>query len=100
MSAPLVIVGNGMAAVRLAEELSQRALGRYAIVVVGEEPWLAYNRVLLSAVLAKETAREDIELKPAQWYRDYGVTLQFGHAATEIDPVAGQVQPGERGFVE
>ena len=31
MSEPLVIVGNGMAAARLCEELAQRALGRYAV---------------------------------------------------------------------
>ena len=47
MSEPLVIIGNGMAAMRLVEELAQRALGRYAIAVIGEEPRLAYNRVLL-----------------------------------------------------
>jgi nitrite reductase (NADH) large subunit len=54
MSEPLVIIGNGMAAARLCEELLQRALGRYAIAVIGEEPRLAYNynRVLLSSVLA------------------------------------------------
>ena len=52
MSEPLVIVGNGMAAARLCEELSARALGRYAVAVIGEEPRLAYNRVLLSSVLA------------------------------------------------
>jgi nitrite reductase [NAD(P)H] large subunit len=92
MSEPLVIIGNGMAAARLAEELCKRALGRYAVAVVGEEPWLAYNRVLLSAVLAKEAARKDIELKPAQWYRDRGVTLLFGQAATQIDPVASRVR--------
>ncbi|MDU6244201.1 MAG: NAD(P)/FAD-dependent oxidoreductase, partial [Bradyrhizobium sp.] len=56
MSEPLVIVGNGMAAAKLVEELSQTALGRYAIAVVGEEPRLAYNRVLLSSVLAGEAA--------------------------------------------
>ena len=33
---------------------TKRALGRYAIAVVGEEPRLAYNRVLLSSVLAQE----------------------------------------------
>ena len=58
MSEPLVIVGNGMAAARLCEELAQRALGRYAVAVIGEEPRLAYNRVLLSSVLAGEIARE------------------------------------------
>jgi len=51
MSEPLVIVGNGMAAACLCEELAQRALGRYAVAVIGEEPRLAYNRVLLSSVL-------------------------------------------------
>mgnify|MGYP001550965812 CR=1 FL=1 len=51
MSEALVIIGNGMATMRLVEELSQRALGRYAIAVIGEEPRLAYNRVLLSSVL-------------------------------------------------
>ena len=54
MSEPLVIVGNGMAAARLCEELTERACGRYAIAVIGEEPRLAYNRVLLSSLLADE----------------------------------------------
>jgi nitrite reductase (NADH) large subunit len=92
MSEPLVIIGNGMAAMRLVEELSLRALGRYAVAVVGEEPRLAYNRVLLSAVLAREVVRSDIELRPAQWWRDRGVTLLFGSAATMIDRKAGRVR--------
>jgi nitrite reductase (NADH) large subunit len=82
---PLVIVGNGMAAARLVDELAKAALGRYAIAVVGEEPRLAYNRVLLSSVLAGETASQDIELRPAAWWRDRGVTLKYGCTATEID---------------
>jgi nitrite reductase (NADH) large subunit len=85
MSEPLVIVGNGMAAARLVDELAKAALGRYAIAVIGDEPRLAYNRVLLSAVLAGDTASHDIELKPAEWWRDRGVTLKIGCAVTEID---------------
>ena len=85
MSEPLVIVGNGMAAARLVDELVQTALGRYAIAVIGEEPRLAYNRVLLSSVLAGETASHDIELKPAAWWRDRGVTLKYGCRVTEVD---------------
>ena len=85
MSEPLVIVGNGMAAARLVDELAKTALGRYAIAVIGEEPRLAYNRVLLSSVLAGETASHEIELKPADWWRDRGVTLKYGCAVTEID---------------
>jgi nitrite reductase (NADH) large subunit len=85
VSEPLVIVGNGMAAARLVDELAKSALGRYAIAVIGDEPRLAYNRVLLSSVLAGETASHDIELKPASWWRDRGVTLKYGYVATEID---------------
>ena len=85
MSEPLVIVGNGMAAARLVDELVKTALGRYAIAVIGDEPRLAYNRVLLSSVLAGETASHDIELQPAAWWRDRGVTLKYGSVATEID---------------
>jgi nitrite reductase (NADH) large subunit len=85
MSESLVIVGNGMAAARLVDELAKSALGRYAIAVIGDEPRLAYNRVLLSSVLAGETASHDIELKPANWWRDRGVTLKYGCAVGEID---------------
>jgi nitrite reductase [NAD(P)H] large subunit len=85
VSEPLVIVGNGMAAARLVDELTRTALGRYAIAVIGDEPRLAYNRVLLSSVLAGETASHDIELRPASWWRDRGVTLKYGCIATEID---------------
>src|ERR1700749_2426688 len=85
MSEPLVIVGNGMAAARLVDELTRVALGRFAIAVIGDEPRLAYNRVLLSSVLAGETASRDIELRPAAWWRDRGVTLKYGCVAREID---------------
>ena len=85
MSEPLVIVGNGMAAARLVEELAKRALGRYAVAVIGDEPRLAYNRVLLSSVLAGEATSQDIELKSSDWWRHRGVTVRYGCAATAVD---------------
>ena len=91
MSEPLIIIGNGMAAARLCEELAQRALGRYAVAVVGAEPRLAYNRVLLSSVLSGDLPAADTVLKPAAWWRDRGVTLRYGAAATAIDTAARTV---------
>src|ERR1041385_8238109 len=85
MSEPLVIIGNGMAAGRLVDEIAKRALGRHAVAVIGEEPLLAYNRVLLSALLADEVSPTDVELKPARWWRDRGVTLRYGARATSVD---------------
>jgi nitrite reductase (NADH) large subunit len=85
MSEPLVIIGQGMAGTKLAEELSQRALGRYSIVLIGDEPRRAYNRVLLSSLLAREVAADDIELKPRAWWAKNGITNVFGQRVTGID---------------
>ncbi|WP_018406196.1 NAD(P)/FAD-dependent oxidoreductase [Methylocystis rosea] len=84
----LVIVGAGMAATRFVEELTNRAPGRYDILVIGDEPRLAYNRVLLSSVLAGELSVDDIELKPAQWWRVAGVEVLSGRKVIKIDAAA------------
>lgn len=81
----LVIVGGGMAATRFVEEIVARAPGRFAVTVIGEEPRLAYNRVLLSPVLAGEMSLADIELKPAGWWRDAGVEFLQGRRVVGVD---------------
>src|SRR2546421_9774869 len=96
VSEALVIVGNGMAAARLVDELAKTALGRYAVAVIGEEPRLAYNRVLLSSVLAGETGSHEIELRPADWWRHPGGTGRYRHRVHEIDTGRrGLHTPGE-----
>ena len=97
MSEPLVIIGNGMAAARLVDEMARRALGRYAIAVVGEEPRLAYNRVLLSSLLADEVSASDVELRSARWWRDRGVTLRYGSRAAALDLTARAVTLADGG---
>src|SRR5256885_14517513 len=74
-----------MAAARLVDQLAKAWLGRYAVAVIGEEPRLAYNRVLLSSVLAGETGSHEIELRPADWWRHRGITVRCGYRVTEID---------------
>ena len=92
MSEPLVVIGNGMAAARFVDELTTRALGRYSVAVIGNEGKLAYNRVLLSSVLANETELSDIELKSFDWWKDRGVTLLYDHAAVSVDPAIRRVR--------
>lgn len=84
----LVVVGAGMAATRFVEELTSRAPGRYDILVIGDEPRLAYNRVLLSSVLAGELSVDDIELKPQQWWRAAGVEVLSGRKVVKINAAA------------
>lgn len=81
----LVVVGNGMAGLRLVEEVSQRAPDRYAITVVGKEPQPAYNRVLLSSLLAGEIGDDDIRLRDRRWYADHRIALITGDAAARLD---------------
>jgi nitrite reductase (NADH) large subunit len=81
----LLIVGAGMAGLRLAEALARRAPGRFAVTMVGAESTIAYNRVLLSALLARDVGMDDVALRPAGWYGANGVRLLTGNAVTAID---------------
>jgi assimilatory nitrate reductase electron transfer subunit/nitrite reductase (NADH) large subunit len=83
MTERIVIVGNGMAAVRLVESLVARtatgaAATGLAITVLGEEPHAPYNRILLSAVLEGTHRPEAITLRSPRWYAEHGVDLRLG----------------------
>lgn len=93
----LVIVGHGMAAQRLLEELVQRAPGRHHITVLGAEPCPAYNRILLSPLLAGERATADLALAPVHWFQEQGITLRTGVTVTGIDRAARRVTTADGG---
>ncbi|WP_051953045.1 NAD(P)/FAD-dependent oxidoreductase [Methylocapsa aurea] len=91
MSETLIVVGNGMAATRFVDELTQRAPSRYSVVVIGDEPRLSYNRVLLSSLLADEIDESAIELKGQDWWSARGATTLTGQAVTSIDREGGRL---------
>lgn len=62
MTEKLVVIGNGMAAARLAGDLARLAPERRGVTVIGAEPHPAYNRVLLSSVLAGDRSMDEIGL--------------------------------------
>jgi len=82
----LIVVGNGMAAMRTVEELLRRAPDRYRITVIGAEPHPNYNRIMLSSVLAGEKTVDEIVINPHDWYEEMGIELLAGVSATAIDP--------------
>ena len=88
----LIVVGNGMVGLRLVEELLARAPDRYDLTVVGKEPRPAYNRVLLSSLLAGEVSDEDVRLRDLAWYAENGVRLILGVQAEQLDPGTGTVR--------
>jgi len=85
-----VIVGNGMAATRLVEELVARSYDGQ-ITVIGEEPHPAYNRILLSAVLEGTHPIGELTLRKPAFYESSGVEVITGMRVGTIDREAKQI---------
>ena len=85
MSERLVIIGGGMAATRLTEELSREGSRRFDITLIGAEPRAPYNRVLLSSLLACDVNDDEIELKSADWWQALGIETLFGRTVMRVD---------------
>jgi NAD(P)H-dependent nitrite reductase small subunit len=81
----LVVVGNGMSAMRTVEELLRITPDLYEIEIFGAEPFGNYNRILLSPVLSGEKAVAEIMLHPPEWHAERGVMQHIGDPVLEID---------------
>jgi nitrite reductase (NADH) large subunit len=84
MSKPtVVVVGNGMVGYKFCEKLVTRSSG-FRIIVFGEEPRRAYDRVHLSEYFAGKNA-EDLSMSSSSWYADNDIELHLGDPVQEID---------------
>jgi 3-phenylpropionate/trans-cinnamate dioxygenase ferredoxin reductase subunit len=81
----VVIAGAGHAAGQVVASLRQKKFaGR--IVLIGEEPWLPYQRPPLSKkFLAGELSAERLYFKPESFYDDPDIEVCLGTRITEID---------------
>ncbi|WP_315982962.1 FAD-dependent oxidoreductase [Aliamphritea spongicola] len=87
----LIIIGNGMAGTRLLEEMLADEGHNYRISIFGAEPQLAYNRILLSPVLAGEMPRTDIQLHNKDWYRQHRIHLYTDDPVIHVDTENGYI---------
>ncbi|MBW0091003.1 NAD(P)/FAD-dependent oxidoreductase [Pseudonocardia sp. KRD-184] len=87
MSRRVVVVGNGMVGARLCDEVRRRDPDgrRVRLTVLGAEPRPAYNRVLLSTVLAGGLTPRAVQLYPGGWAARRRIDLRLGVAAVKID---------------
>ena len=81
----LLIIGNGIATGALLQELQQLGTNRFEITVFGDEAVPAYNRVLLSNVLAGEESAENIALQSEHWYQQNNITRVLATRIVSID---------------
>ena len=82
----IVIVGAGQAAVQAIDTLRRKGFtGKLA--VVGDEPWLPYQRPPLSKkYLAGALERDRLLIRPAQFFADHAVKTHLGRRVAEIAP--------------
>lgn len=90
MSAPIVIVGAGLAGLRTAEEL-RRAGYEGELVLLGDEAHPPYDRPPLSKDFVRGTTAST-PLRPGDFYDEKKIDLRPGTAATGVDTAAKQVR--------
>ncbi len=87
----LVVAGHGMVGHRFVQAAVERGLTEtYDVVVVGEEPRPAYDRVALTSFFSVESA-DELSLLPGGRYDDPRVRLALGTSVTGIDREARTV---------
>lgn len=87
----LLVIGNGMAGCRAVEEILARDPRRYRITIIGAEPRVNYNRIMLSSLLAGEKSFDQIVINDAAWYAEHGIRLIAGDPVIAIDRAAKRV---------
>ena len=88
----IVIAGAGQAAVQTVDTLRRRGYTGQ-LTVVGDEPWLPYQRPPLSKkYLAGSLERERLLIRPPQFFADHHVIAHLGQRITGLERRERQVR--------
>lgn len=80
----IIVVGNGMVGYKFCEKfVAKEGSDSFKVIVFGEEPRPAYDRVHLSAFFENQDAKA-LEMAPAEWYAENGIELIIGERVTDI----------------
>ncbi|PWG06004.1 nitrite reductase large subunit NirB [Polaribacter aquimarinus] len=80
----IIVVGNGMVGYKFCEKFVAQSQDRdYKIIVFGEEPRPAYDRVHLSEFFENQDAKA-LEMAPAEWYSENGIDLIVDERVSDI----------------
>jgi len=94
MSAPIVVVGGGLAAGTLVTQLREHGHDG-EVVVLAEERHAPYERPPLSKdLLLGKGSPDDAAVHEGAWYAEHGIDLRTGTAATAVDRAGRRVQAG------
>ncbi len=85
MKKKLVVIGNGMSGLRTIEDLLELTNDKYDITIYGDEPYVNYNRIMLSYILSSEKTFEDTIINHQTWYEQNNITLNKGDKVISIN---------------
>ena len=85
MKEKLVVIGNGMSGLRTIEDLLDIEKEKYDITIYGDEPYVNYNRIMLSYILSQEKTFEDTIINHQTWYDENNITLNKGDKILSIN---------------
>ncbi|MGI4728968.1 MAG: nitrite reductase large subunit NirB [Janthinobacterium lividum] len=78
----IIVVGNGMVGYKFCEKLIKKT-DAFQVIVFGEEPRRAYDRVHLSEYFNGKTA-DDLSMSSETWYEENGIQLHLSDPVQEI----------------
>jgi nitrite reductase (NADH) large subunit len=88
MPSVVLVIGNGMVSHRFCEKMVEYDPGgRHRLVVVGEEPRPAYDRVHLTNYFT-ERSEAALLLGTREWYSELGIDLRVGTRIAAIDRIS------------
>jgi nitrite reductase (NADH) large subunit len=81
----VIVVGNGMVGYKFCEKfIAKSRQDKYQIIVFGEEPRRAYDRVHLSEYFSGKSA-DDLSLSTSNWYEENNIILNTSELITDIN---------------
>ena len=87
----IVVIGNGMVGYKFLEKFVAKApQNEYQLIVFGEEPRIAYDRVHLSAFFDGKSA-DDLSMSTKEWYVENNIQLYTSELVIAIDRTAKTV---------
>ncbi|KQC30261.1 nitrite reductase large subunit NirB [Flagellimonas eckloniae] len=83
----ILVIGNGMVGYKFCEKfIAQERKSEFNVIVFGEEPRVAYDRVHLSEYFENED-EEKLMLAPRSWYEENNITIYTNERVTDIHKV-------------
>jgi nitrite reductase (NADH) large subunit len=87
----LVVIGSGMSAMKVVDEVLKVDPLMYQITIIGKETTLPYNRIMLSPVLSGEMEVEDIITHNNDYFAQNNISFKAGYQVKSIDRVSKTV---------